>query len=57
MFDKFVGSIRGIRSHRTGFDSYLLNVQKGRGGNGPNFDEARKDYCNIMRSEYPGFIG
>lgn len=57
MIDRFVGSIRGIRSHRTGFDSYLVNVQKGRGWGGPKFDEARKDFNNRMRGEYQGYIG
>ncbi len=57
MIDRFVGSIRGIRSHRTGFDSYLANVQKGRGWGGPKFDEARKDFRNIKRGEFQGYLG
>ena len=57
MIDRFVGSIRGIRSHRTGFDSYLANVQKGRGLGGPKYDEARKDFRNIKRGEFQGYLG
>ena len=57
MIDRLVGSIRGIRSHRTGFDSYLANVQKGRDGTGPTLDEARKDFRNTLRSESQGFLG
>ena len=56
MIDRFVGSIRGIRGHRTGFDSYLANVQKGRGWGGPKFDEARKDFNNTVRSEFRGYL-
>ena len=56
MFDRFVGSIRGIRSHRTGFDSYLVNVQKGRGTAGPKYDEARRDYNSAIRGEFRGFL-
>ena len=57
MIDRFVGSIRGFRSHRTGFDSYLVNVQKGRDWGGPKFDEARRDFNNRVRGEYQGYIG
>ncbi len=57
MIDRFVGSLRGIRRHRTGFDSYLVNVQKGRGWGGPKFDEARKDFRNIKRGEFQGYLG
>ena len=57
MIDRFVGSIRGISKHRTGFDSYLANVQKGKVACGPKFDEARKDFNNRMRGEYQGFLG
>lgn len=57
MIDRFVGSIRGIRSRRTEFDSYLVNVQKGRGWGGPKYDEARKDFRNIKRGEFQGYIG
>lgn len=56
MIDKFVCSIRGIRSHRTGFDSYLANIQAGRGRIGPTIDEARKDYHNAIRSKSQGFL-
>ena len=56
MIDKFVGSIRGIRKHRTGFDSYLSNIQAGRGRVGPTFDEARRDYHNTVRSEFQGYL-
>lgn len=54
MLNKVVGSIRGIRRHRTGFDSYLANVQ-GRGGSVPTIEEARKDFTNIMRTRTNGF--
>ena len=58
MIDKFVGTIRGIRSrHRSGFDSYFLNVQTGRYGGGPKIDEARKDFSNIIRSKSKGYLG
>ena len=57
MIDRFVGSIRGIRSYRTGFDSYLANVQKGRGWGGPKYDEARKDFRSIKRGEFQGYLG
>ncbi len=57
MIDKFVGSIRGIRRHRTGFDSYLTNIQAGRRRSGPTIDEARKDYHNAKRGEFQGFFG
>ena len=56
MFDRFVGSIRGIRSHRTGFDSYLVNVQTGKGTSGPKYDEARKDFNSRIRGEFRGYI-
>ena len=57
MFDRFVGSVRGIRSHRTGFASYLVNVQKGKDWGGPKYDEARKDFRNIKRGEFQGYLG
>ena len=57
MIDKFVGSVRGIRSRRTGFDSYLVNVQKGRVWGGPKYDEARKDFNNRVRGEFQGYLG
>ena len=57
MINRLVGPIRGIRSHRTGFDSYLINVQKGRGWGGPKVDEARKDYRDIMHNDFKGYIG
>lgn len=56
MFDRFVGSIRGIRSHRTGFDSYLVNVQQGRGAAGPKYDEARRDFNSTIRGEFRGYL-
>ena len=56
MFDRFVGSIRGIRSQRSGFDSYLAQVQKGRGFAGPKYDEARKDFNSRIRGEFSGYL-
>ena len=56
MIDRFVGSIRGIRSHRTGLDSYIANMQNDRHPVGPKYDEARKDFNNRIRGQISGFI-
>ena len=57
MIDRFVGSIRGIRRHRTGLDSYIAAVQNDRRPVGPKYDEARKDFNNRIRGEISGFLG
>ncbi len=54
MLNKFVGSIRGVGRHRTGFDSYLVNVQRGSRG-GPKIDEARRDFARAILSRYEGY--
>ena len=57
MIDRFVGSIRGLRNHRTGLDSYAVNVQKGIGWGRPKYDEARKDFNNRIRGQISGYLG
>lgn len=56
MIDRLVGSIRGIRRHRTGLDSYIDAVQNGSRSVGPKYDEARKDFNNRIRGEISGFL-
>lgn len=53
MLSKFVGS---LRSHRTGFDLYLTNVQGRKGAGSPTMDEARRDFSQRIRSEFQGYI-
>ena len=57
MSSKFTGSIRRIRSHRSGFDSYLATVQKPKCKSCPSYDEAHRDFDNRLRSEVRGYLG
>ncbi len=57
MFDRFAGTIRRIPSHRSGFDSYLANVQKAGCSSCPRYDEARKDFNSRHRGEVHGYLG
>lgn len=56
MLNKFVGSLRGIRKRRVGFDSYLANVQSCKGYGRPTIDEARADYRSALSNRYKGFL-
>lgn len=56
MLSKFVGSLRGIGGHRTGFDLYLTSVQGRRGASSPTMDEARRDFSQRIRSEFQGYL-
>lgn len=56
MLSKFVGSLRGIGGHRTGFDLYLSRAQERRGAGGPTMDEARRDFSQRVRSEFQGYL-
>ena len=57
MSSRLAGSIRTIRSHRAGFDSYLANVQKPKCALSPSYDEARKDFDKRLRGEVRGLLG
>lgn len=55
MLNKFVVSLRGIR-RRSGFDSYLANVQTCKGYGRPTMDEARADFRSAVSSRYIGYL-
>lgn len=55
MIEKLTAPIRGLRSPAKGFDSYLVNIQDGKGYCGPKIDEARRDYRDIIRARHEGF--
>ena len=57
MSSRLAGSVRTIRSHRAGFDSYLANVQKPKCALSPSYDEARKDFDKRLRGEVRGLLG
>ena len=57
MSSRLAGSIRSIRSHSAGFDSYLAKVRKPGCALSPSYDEARKDYDRRLRGEVRGYLG
>ena len=57
MSSRLAGSIKSIRSHHTGFDSYLAKLRKPRCALSPTYDEARKDFEKRLRGEVRGLLG
>ncbi len=57
MPNRLANPIRGTRNRRTGFDSYLKNVQKAGCSLVPRYDEARQDFNRRLRREVRGYLG
>ena len=57
MSGRFAESIRSIRGHRAGFDSYLAGIQKPKCALNPSYDDARRDFDRRLRYEVRGFLG
>lgn len=54
MPNRFTHPIRRTRNRKTGFDSYLNNVQR---AGCSKYDEARQDFNSRLRGEVRGYLG